>query len=189
MDNSTFILPITASISSSIIRMMLLSGGTTSVVCRAPPNHLSSSSPMAAMRASFFASKEPLGSAIASRALRRAYVLDRVFHRFCCLPRGLQRISSTIGVSGRRSLPIFRPRNVKGSGASKQSKATGTNFATYCIISSRPCQQKNHCRGNAAIGPYPAQTQEREGIKRVVVPRQQWPPRLPPLVVQRNEAK
>jgi len=46
----------------------------------------------------------------------------------------LQRISSTIGVSGRRSLPIFRPRNVKGSGASKQSKATGTNFATYCII-------------------------------------------------------
>jgi hypothetical protein len=29
---------------------------------------------------------------------------------------------------------------------------------------------ENHCRENAAIGPYAAQTQEREGIKRVVVP-------------------
>jgi hypothetical protein len=35
----------------------------------------------------------------------------------------------------------------------------------------REAPAENHCRGNAAIGPYPAQTQEREGIKRVVVPR------------------
>ena len=35
----------------------------------------------------------------------------------------------------------------------------------------REAPAENHCRGNAAIGPYPAQTQEREDIKRVVVPR------------------
>jgi hypothetical protein len=35
----------------------------------------------------------------------------------------------------------------------------------------REAPAENHCRGNAAIGPYPAQSQEREGIKRVVVPR------------------
>jgi hypothetical protein len=35
----------------------------------------------------------------------------------------------------------------------------------------REAPAENHCRGNAAIGPYAAQTQEREGIKRVVVPR------------------
>jgi hypothetical protein len=32
----------------------------------------------------------------------------------------------------------FHPRSARGSGASRQSRATGTNFATYCIISSRP---------------------------------------------------
>ncbi len=50
----------------------------------------------------------------------------------------LQRISSTIGVSARSSLPVFRPPSVKDSGALRRSGATGTNFGTYCIISSRP---------------------------------------------------
>ena len=55
---------------------------------------------------------------------------------------GLQRISFTIGVSGWHSLPDFRPRSVKDSGALRRSGATGTNFGTYCIISSRPCSAK-----------------------------------------------
>ena len=46
----------------------------------------------------------------------------------------LQRISSTIGVSARHSLPVFRPRSVKDSGALRRSGATGTNFGTYCIL-------------------------------------------------------
>src|SRR4051794_12157351 len=45
---------------------------------------------------------------------------------------GLQRISSTIGVNARHSLPDFRPRSVKDSGALRRSGATGTNFGTYC---------------------------------------------------------
>ena len=45
---------------------------------------------------------------------------------------GLQRISFTIGVSGWHSLPDFRPRSVKDSGALRRSGATGTNFGTYC---------------------------------------------------------
>jgi hypothetical protein len=48
---------------------------------------------------------------------------------------GLQRISSTIGVSGRHSLPVFRPRSVKNSRALRRSRATGTHSGTYCIIS------------------------------------------------------
>jgi hypothetical protein len=35
---------------------------------------------------------------------------------------------------GRRSLPIFRPLSVRGSRALRRSRATGTNFGTYCII-------------------------------------------------------
>jgi hypothetical protein len=50
---------------------------------------------------------------------------------------------------------------------SRRSGATGTNLHTHA----REAPAENHCRGNAAIRPYPAQTQEREGIKRVVVPR------------------
>jgi hypothetical protein len=45
---------------------------------------------------------------------------------------GLQRISFTIGVSGWHSLPDYRPRSVKDSGALRRSGATGTNFGTYC---------------------------------------------------------
>jgi hypothetical protein len=69
-------------------------------------------------------------------------------------------------------------------------KGNWHEFRDYCIISSRPCQQKNHCRGNAAIGPYPAQAQEGEDIKRLWCRAGNGPPRLPPLVdLQRNEAK
>jgi hypothetical protein len=106
---------------------------------------------------------------------RRKYrdVLDRFLHRFCCLSRyrDLQRSSSTIGVSAQRSLPVFRPRSGKHSGALRRSGATGTNFGDLLHTHAREAPAENHCRGNAAIRPYPAQTQEREGIKGVVVPR------------------
>jgi hypothetical protein len=49
------------------------------------------------------------------------------------LRSGLQRISSTTGVSDRLSLPVFRPRIVKDSGALRRSRATGAPSATYCI--------------------------------------------------------
>jgi hypothetical protein len=53
------------------------------------------------------------------------------------LRSGLLRISSTIGVSAQRLLPVFLPHSANGSGGLRGSKATGANFGTYCIISSR----------------------------------------------------
>jgi hypothetical protein len=59
-----------------------------------------------------------------------------------CLAIGLTAISSTIGVNARHSLPVFRPRSVKDSGALRRSGATGTNFGTYCILTPVKRQQK-----------------------------------------------
>ena len=55
---------------------------------------------------------------------------------------GLQRMSCTIGVSERHSLPIFRQRNVKNSRVLRVSGATGTTFETCCTTSLRQMVQQ-----------------------------------------------
>src|SRR4051794_10423948 len=66
---------------------------------------------------------------------------------------GLRRMSSTIGVNERHSLPDFHPRSVKCSRATRRSRATGTTSGTNCITSSaHEASAENHCRENAVIG-------------------------------------
>lgn len=50
-----------------------------------------------------------------------------------CLAIGLTAHFIHDRVSDRRSLPVFRLRIVKDSGALRRSRATGTPSATYCI--------------------------------------------------------
>ena len=61
------------------------------------------------------------------------------------LRSGLQPISSTTGVSDRRSLPVFRPRIVKDSEALRRSRATGTPSGTYCRSLRRRFVEKPGC--------------------------------------------
>jgi len=100
-------------------------------------------------------------------------------------------MSSTIGVSERHSLPVFRPRSVKGSGASRQSRATGTNFGTYCsILTPVKRQQKITVGEMRQSGPTRLKARNARALRGLWCRAGNGPPRPPPLVdLQRNEAK
>jgi hypothetical protein len=103
---------------------------------------------------------------------------------------GLQRISSTIGVNARHSLPVFRPRSVKDSGALRRSGATGTNFGTYCILTPVKRQQKITVGKMRQSGPTRLKPRNARALRRLWCRAGKGRPRPPPLVdLQRNEAK
>jgi hypothetical protein len=87
-------------------------------------------------------------------------------------------------------LSVFRSRSVKGSGASRQSRATGTNFGTYCILTPVKRQQKITVGKMRQSGPTRLKPRNARALRGLWCRAGNAPHGQPPRIdLQRNEAK